>query len=353
MEQYKNNKIIQQVRYSNDLITFDIAQMNALSQNLLSFLFWRFLKEKKSSYVFTYDEIKKALGITRRGNKVLDETIFPNVHEIIRRMPRIEGENDKGRWSMVLMPWFQEHKDKKILEIELNSHFWEIFGEYLDYMHGFTSYKLDDFLKIKSKWSKNLYRLFRRNFKGVCTISNEDIRFWMGMTNKMASKEVVRIVKKAAEDLLQKKLIMSYSIETHYSTHGLETMTFHYTFPMEESKKENSNFLPVSENDLNLMNNADMDRMVFIRMYERKIGNIKYIAQTVDEIQCLIDKYGITECLQAIDVMQKRKQEGINYLRGILKKGVNSTTSKDDYPLVTSPYTLDPNAEDKWPEVTF
>ena len=73
MEKEKNEKIIQQVRYSNDLITFDIAQMNAVAQNLLSFCFWKFLKEKKSSYVFTYDEIRGALGLTRQRNSYLDE----------------------------------------------------------------------------------------------------------------------------------------------------------------------------------------------------------------------------------------------------------------------------------------
>ena len=321
-----------QVKYSNDLVTFDVAQMTALAQNLITFCFWKFTENPKTSYIFTYDEIRKVLMLTRQGDRVLDDAIFPNVHSVLNRMSRFVGRDENGdRYSMSLIPYFKEIKEKRILKIELNSHFWEVYGQFL--REKYVCYDLQDFLKIKTKWGKSLYRLVCRYFLGFCTLSNEDVRLWMGMSPEMANRDVVRIVKRAAEELCNCGVVTGCKVIPNYVNKKLNSISFEYSFPNSKRVSDDANKgdcllsePPKVKKQRQETQTSVSDREIFVNRFTNKITPwVKN--DEIDRIDKLIDKYGLADCLKAIEIADG-KGKSLPYVARVLENMVRQNRDK-------------------------
>lgn len=156
------------------------------------------------------------------------------------------------------------------------------------------------------------------------------------MSETMANKEVVRIIKKAADDLRQKNKIKKCEITTSYSTKGLESVSFKFFFPDLREKPEE---LPEPEKKLSLppkLPKSDdvlqgiPEEQALANAYFESIGQLKG-KDEMDRLAICLQVHGLLKCLQAIEIAKENNGRSIGYVETVLKNGIRDKKQSRGY----------------------
>ena len=317
------------VRYSNKLLTYDVAQMSPRAQDLMTLFFVYFRKTEESNLEIPFSVIRKKLNLTKQTFSYFEKVLAGSVYEILNNRKLFKYTPGVGFFGGSLITYVDGDSKREILQIILNEKFLAIFK---DCAERYVEYSLGEFFQIKSKYSKNLFRLLHTYFHGVCTISNKELRDWMDMSEAMNSKDVVKIINKAAGDLLNKNCITSFDMETHYSKNGLESISFKFSFPDKKEKQlnpggsgkqqENQNN-SVKSNSPAVPIQGIPEEQALANAYFEKIGQLKG-KNEMDRLAVCLQVHGLLDCLQAIEIAKQNGGRSVAYIERVLENGIHN-----------------------------
>ncbi len=159
-----NSKSDNKVVIHNNIYKVNLGQLNS-KENDLFFAILSFLRNKENVVVkFTLNDLKNLINDTKISNKELEKLVV-SFWEKLRVMNFwIIGEGFKKNMMLFtqLKLNYEEKTNKRLLnvEIQLNT---ENFGYLInEIFKNFTQFDLRQFQSFKSKYAKNLFRLFKR-----------------------------------------------------------------------------------------------------------------------------------------------------------------------------------------------
>ena len=191
----KGGKIV--LKYHNDMNVFSFGGFTARELNLF-FLICGLMKERESSLVLTFSEIKKIIGPSFANNKELIDCVA----ETNRKFLTLNGEYKEGSKliQFVLFPTFKTDSKTQTLTVSINPEFAYILNKLTQ---NFTLFELQEFYSLNSSYSKNLFRLLKQyKSTGVYYVTIEEFRRLLDVPEAYEVKQLnQKILNPALKDL--------------------------------------------------------------------------------------------------------------------------------------------------------
>lgn len=176
------------VKYNNELNDIRLHKFGAMELDMLMLLCAKMRNNQSDELVFSFSDLKVALGIQKRTDKKLLDLL----ESMNKRLNSITCNirTDTRRVSFTLFPTLDADEVTKTLTVSVNPKFSYLLNEL---GRNFTRFELTEFIKLESKYSKNLYRLLKQyRSTGTYTASMEDIRGLMDCPKSYQNKIFMR-----------------------------------------------------------------------------------------------------------------------------------------------------------------
>lgn len=222
------------VQYANRLSTTEVGLLNSRAQDLFMMLLSGWRSGNTTSLKLTAAEVKKVLGFADLGNSIVDDQT-----KIIKKLVRrsyIEGESNGVFKAMALIPYVEYDLKTGVLTAECRPELLAILREHESY----TRFHLFVFTSIRKKYSKNLFRIFCRNYKGQFTMSIAEFRKEFGVSEKTTTSNLSRTIKDAINDLEKLQLFTAIVFTPLYESargNPLKAISFSYKVNQEKVRE--------------------------------------------------------------------------------------------------------------------
>lgn len=215
------------VKYDNLVNEFSFIGFTERDLDLFMTLCYEIKDEGTELLEFSYSEIKELINY-----KPTDLKRFKN--ELDRMSDKlsvlqIKKRNDKGFVKFTLFPTWESDIDTQTLTVRVNPDFAYLFN---DVRKNFTRIELNEFIRLKSKYSKNLYRLLKQYRKsGMYRVSVDVFRERMGCPLSYSNKEFMRTcVAPAIKELSQGYFENLKVTPIHEKKRGAPISAYEFTF---------------------------------------------------------------------------------------------------------------------------
>ena len=156
------------VKYDNQLNTIPLTKFNGLDLDLFMLICARMKDKEQELEVFDYSDLKKALGLTRRSDAEFQEEIDRITQKLSDLGTSVRNQSAFGHFR--LFPTFfgslEEiddpmlgHIEARTLRVRVNPDLAFLLNKI---GREFTRFEFGEFIKLESKYSKNLYRLLKQ-----------------------------------------------------------------------------------------------------------------------------------------------------------------------------------------------
>ena len=184
------------VKYENRVNSLGLSGFSAVELNLFMLLCSKTKNKGQELIELDYGNLKKLLGLEKQSDKYLHEELY----KMSSKMTKINGnfKNDKKFVAFNLFSTFSGDLEEKKLTVRVNIDFEFLLNEITK---NFTRFELSEFVKLESKYSKNLYRLLKQYRKtGTYRVEAEKFRELMdcpkSYTNKFFMRDCVNVAVK-------------------------------------------------------------------------------------------------------------------------------------------------------------
>ena len=221
---------IETVRYAKKLNLAPVARLGPQAQNVFSLLLAKWAKEKEASISLPLTPVKSILGLSDQTDSYVDAQV-KKLSRAIVKATAMEYEDEDMAFVAVLVPYIQLNKRERSIEATCLPQFLDVF---IQLSAGYVEYKNTLFIKCRSKYAKNLFRIFTKNFKGSCTLSVKDLKEEMGISERTSNAEILRIIRRSIKELLGTGIFEKIEdpVPIYLSTRGraLDRVAFKYVF---------------------------------------------------------------------------------------------------------------------------
>lgn len=176
------------VRYDNRMNTLKFNGFNKVDMNLLMALCSKMKDRSTDRITMTFDRIKELASYTST-----DKQEF--ISDLERMSDRLMKVNSKiitdGKIALfVLFPTFIIDPDEETLTVAVNQDFAFLLNE----LEQYTTFELEEFVDLKSKYAKNLYRLLKQwRTQGQYTFHDlVEFRNLMDIPSSYSNKKVMQ-----------------------------------------------------------------------------------------------------------------------------------------------------------------
>lgn len=200
------------VRYSNTLNELNFHNLKATELNLFMSLCLK-IKDKNTQLLkISFKELKELTAYKGKDEK----KFVANLRDMSRKLSKIDATciNNQGFALFVLFPTFFINEEEKTLTIRVNPDFTFLFNQlYKD----FTKFELTEFVALKNKYSKNLYRLLKQFRKsGFFVIKFDKLRDKLDCPQNYSNSEFTRSCLDKAVKELESSYFQNLSYEVDY-----------------------------------------------------------------------------------------------------------------------------------------
>lgn len=222
------------VRYVKDLDMREVSKLTPQAQNVFSLMLAEWGKKKTSTISLPLTPLKNILGLSQQTDSYVD-TQVKKLNRAIVKATSLEYEDENESFVAVLVPYIKLNKKERVIEATCLPQFLDVF---IKLNQGYTQYKTAMFLRCRSKYAKNLFRIFATNFKGKCTLSMEELRMEMGAPAKSRNPDIVRLVDRAVKELRQSGIYeyVDYSPNVDSGRRGRPVVSISFKFEMSKEQ---------------------------------------------------------------------------------------------------------------------
>lgn len=189
------------VKYFNDLNNLTLKRLKPLEQNFLIGIFDKIGAEAKEILVLDKAFFK---GFCKKHftNRELDTYIKVFIEKLFRLNLMLDKDNIKGELYLFSCYALKENVEFESLEIGINKDFLALFG---DLKRNYTSFKLKDFVQVRTKYAKILYR-YLKQFKstGYVYFEWEDFKTKFNIADTYDNSSITNFILKPMVKELQR-----------------------------------------------------------------------------------------------------------------------------------------------------
>ena len=229
----------EKVKYNNEINMLGLGNFTATDLNLFMAICAK-VKEKGNVEVsIEYSEIRKLAGFTPRTATDLTKAI----KQMCDKLSTVVIESYScEKLHYCICPLFDEFDfgaDTMVLKVKIKERF-----EYLlnDLMTNFTFFDLDEYVALRNKLDKNLYRLLKQwRSIGNFTIKYDKYKELAGFSTTISTKEVLRKTREAIERLSSGETPSFKNLDVEViraKTRGMPVESLKFTFVPELPNKQ-------------------------------------------------------------------------------------------------------------------
>lgn len=160
------------VKYENRVNTLPLSHFSAVELNLFMLLCAKTKNKGQDLVTLTYKDLKKQLGLEKQTDKYFHKELYSMSGKLSKIRCNFSDENKFVVFN--LFSTFIGDLENRTLQVRVNIDFQYLLNEITK---NFTRFELQEFVKLESKYSKNLYRLLKQYRKtGTYKVEAEKFR---------------------------------------------------------------------------------------------------------------------------------------------------------------------------------
>lgn len=188
------------VKYRNEFNLTDLNSLDKKEQDILFTICSRFTTLKKEQILMTFDELREKAFLSERSYDYGEN--IKKLQSLGQKITTIKftvtnGDDVK---TMALFPTLSANIGTKEIFVRINPDFVTYLYDIPEKI-GFSLYELKQFVYLKSKYSKTLFRFFMQNFSGKWTISIDKLREILGFPSSYNPGKAIQRIKKILPEL--------------------------------------------------------------------------------------------------------------------------------------------------------
>ncbi|EOL50547.1 replication initiation protein [Enterococcus caccae] len=204
------------VKYKNELNTVSLGAFNANEFNLFFSILSKTKEEQYEKIYLKWDELKRLAHYTSTSNTRFLKDLNSMYQKLIEsNYIHMYTEDDQvGLERFTIFEDFTFLEEEKAISAFFNPKFTCLLNQVNT---NATCFSLDEFISLKKKYAKNLYRLLKQvEKKGYWEVSLETLTFLLGIPNNYQVGQIdQKILKPALEEL--KMYFKQVRVEKRYS----------------------------------------------------------------------------------------------------------------------------------------
>lgn len=232
------------VQYSNDFNTLRLTGFKAIDLDLLMLICSKVKNHETELLEIPFSEMKGPVGMANRGDKFFWE----NLSDMAVRLRKLSGSfktETQFREFDLFTDFFASLEDvvndpvygdvkAKTLLVSVNPRYAFLLNEL---SREFTAFELSEFVRLESKYSKNLYRLLKQYRRsGTYKVNAEKFRELMDCPKSYPNKEFMRIAVNVAIKELSRGYFENLKVKpVRGKGRGNPIVSYEFTFKKSEN----------------------------------------------------------------------------------------------------------------------
>lgn len=203
------------VKYRNEFNLTNLNKLDKIEQDILFTMCSRITKNKTLEAEMTFEELQKKAFLSERKYS-LDKS-YQKLSSLGDKIVKIifTVSNENGFIKMPMFSLFSADGDKENISVRLNSEFATYLFDIPEKI-GFSKFELEQFVYLKSKYAKTLFRFLLQNYKGKWIVGFNDFREIMGFSKSYGVNTIIERVRKILPEI--EKTGYFSNIELDYTT---------------------------------------------------------------------------------------------------------------------------------------
>lgn len=224
------NKI---VKYDNKFNLTKLNNLNQVEQDIFMTICSGFSTKKVTKIQYDFSEIKENANFTNK--KYTDERFREFMISTQKKIAKTVFTVIKEDGSIEILPMFNRFStpaDSTVVNVELNPYFYNYLYD-IPQKIPFTQFELTNFLTLKSKYSKTLFRYLLQSYRGEWTIDFKEFIELLDFPKSYKTSAITSTIIKMVSDINNTKIIdnLTYHLVKNHKKRGepIESITFTYT----------------------------------------------------------------------------------------------------------------------------
>lgn len=188
-----------------------INQFSAIKQNII-FTSLSLMKNRGTEVAFfEFDKLREIMGGSYNSNEEFGKELETTLKELVKlnytRTKLGTKKNKKGENKVESVEIFMLYSrlvidyENQLVEIQVSEHFEYVLNELMT-ARGYTKFSLQEFISLRSRYSKGIFRLLRKYTSGWAQIKVEDFRSIYGVPESYEINHITsKILDPAIEEL--------------------------------------------------------------------------------------------------------------------------------------------------------
>lgn len=223
------------VKYHNKLNEIHFPGFSSSDYDLFMVICSKLKGQGSKEVRFEYTELRTLANYSQTNNRDL----FNSLQNKIRQMAQTVFEIRHGDLHSTVFPLFRKFENdgnNGFLVVSVSAE-----SQYLlnDLTANFTRFELEEFVSLKTKYQKTLYRLLKQfRTTGDLTISAEDFRMKLDIPKSYQSKDIVRKIIKPTVDALKEFIPDLDYVVLKSSKRGAPVRAYRFSFSQEAPDRQ-------------------------------------------------------------------------------------------------------------------
>lgn len=222
------------VKYANYVNQLHFTGFTAQDLNFFIALCAKAKEKGEEVITLSFDEVKQLSGYEQKKGT---DTFIKDLKRMNEKLMHVDATVIQGKVmeQFVLFPTFRTDAEERTLTIRVNPDFAFLLNVFTE---GFTRFDLADFVKLESKYSKNLYRLLKQYRQtGTYKVNAERFRELMDCPKSYPNMEFMRTCVNVATKELSQGYFKSLKVQPiRAAKRGAPIVAYEFTFKKEKKQ---------------------------------------------------------------------------------------------------------------------
>lgn len=241
------------VKYRNEFNLTNLNKLDKIEQDILFTMCSQLTTEKRMETAITFSDLRKKAFFTERNYNW--NTSIDKIRSLGEKITSLKFVIDKEK-SFAIMPLFSKFwadDESQNITVKLNSEFAHYLFDIPEKI-GFSRFELEQFIFLKSKYSKTLFRFLLQNYKGKWIVNFEDLKEILGFPQSYGANMIIKKIKSIIPELENTGYFSNIEMDyTKYNLRGspMKDVIFSYKINKEKALESKGqiplNYKPVIE----------------------------------------------------------------------------------------------------------
>lgn len=229
--------MVEVIRYAARLRDKDLSRLGGKAQDIMILLLAEWTRNPVTKITIPLSEIRLRLGTNYTRRSILAKELASITRKIVGKS-LITVISTERIYTACMIHSVTVDFEANTLSAECSDYFALLFSEAgKKQFPNYVTFRASDFISIRGKYAKNLFRLFSRNFQGNFSIGINDLRGELDISTKVDSGEIFRNCRSACKKLLDAGYFEKIDIKRHFADAPGRPMTsIDFTFTRSPEK---------------------------------------------------------------------------------------------------------------------